>query len=74
MSLKEKIEIIIYFFQLWFSKDWWEYLLKPRADDEYSWFTVIKCRIQGHPHGVIWYNASGYEPNMSCKECGDDRG
>lgn len=57
-----------------FDKDYWKYMFAPRAYDDMSWLTVLWCRYKGHPHGVVWYNASGNEPDMSCKNCGDDLG
>ena len=54
---------------------WLKYLFAPRRwGNEVSWFTVIKCRWQGHPHGVLWFNPSGMEPDMTCTNCGDDLG
>lgn len=33
------------------------------------------CRLYGHqPHGVVWYNPGGFEPDMSCRNCGEDLG
>lgn len=55
----------------WFTKSWWEYLLAKKDEDE-SWWTVINCRRRGHPYGVIWYSSYGTEPDMTCKNCGDD--
>ncbi len=57
----------------WFTREWWRYLLEPR-NEEYSWFEVIRCRANGHPCGVAFYNAMGFEPDMTCKGCGDDLG
>lgn len=34
---------------------------------------AIQCRLLGHT-GVVWYNASGFEPNMECRRCGKDLG
>lgn len=31
------------------------------------------CRARNHPAGVVWYS-SGYEPDMTCRECGEDLG
>lgn len=56
-----------------FNLNFWKYLLKKKSKD-YSWFEVIKCRYQGHERGVVWYNTHGYEPDMTCKGCGDDLG
>jgi hypothetical protein len=48
-----------------------KYLFEKKNPD-YSWFRVLKCRIQGHKKGVIWYNVSGIEPDMTCRGCGDN--
>ena len=37
-------------------------------------FGRVLCEMQGHPPGVVWYNAGGYEPDMRCKRCGKDLG
>jgi len=34
---------------------------------------AIICRYRGHP-GVVWYNPNGSEPDMHCRNCGDDLG
>lgn len=58
---------------------------KPVYDDCYGYrwhwldrqrtrLDTIICRWRGHPCGVVWYNLGGYEPNMTCKNCGDDLG
>jgi hypothetical protein len=57
----------------WFTRDWWRYLLAPREWGHVSWPRTILCRLRGHPAGVYWYS-SGFEPDMHCKECGDDLG
>lgn len=53
------------FYQYLFSNlDWCEgYLHKIK---------VVVCRIKGHPRGPIYYNVNGFEPDMSCKDCGDE--
>lgn len=53
----------------WFSISWWTYLFK-----DCSGFRNFFCRISGHKAGVIWYNVNGLEPNMECKNCGEDLG
>ena len=53
----------------WFRLEWWEYLLKSPLSLRAFW-----CRCRHHPFGVIWYNVSGLEPDMSCTNCGDDLG
>ena len=58
----------------WFTKGWWQYLLEPKCKDV-SWLTAIWCRVRGHPAGVVWFTLSDrLEPDMSCKDCGDDLG
>jgi hypothetical protein len=37
-------------------------------------FRALLCRMRGHRCGVVWYNMSGYEPDMHCRNCGDDLG
>lgn len=49
------------------------YLFAPNKQHWVSWPSLIRCRWRGHPAGVIWYKA-GYEPDMRCKNCGDDLG
>jgi len=61
----------------WFNKEWYKYLFAkkdPYWSDEVSWFTVLQCRYKGHPYGVVYYNATGLEPDYHCKNCGDDLG
>lgn len=58
----------------WFHRDWWSYLLAPRMWGYVSWPRTIWCRMKGHPAGVYWFNPSGFEPDMHCKNCGDDLG
>ncbi len=57
----------------WFTKSYWQYLLEKKSPD-YSWWEVIICRMRAHPAGVFWYNANGFEPDMTCRGCGDDLG
>jgi hypothetical protein len=60
---------IFNFISTWTSYSWWLYLLeRPR-----NWQRFI-CRIKGHPEGVRWYNVGGTEPDMRCKNCGDNLG
>jgi len=47
---------------------WWRYVLFP-----WKGFRVMWCRAKGHA-GVIWYNPNGLEPDMHCKQCGEDLG
>ena len=58
----------------WFSIYWWKYLTEKRRDGDESWIAVIKCRLTNHPKGVVWFNYTGFEPDMHCRDCGDDLG
>lgn len=65
----------------WFTRSWWRYLFAPVPRNRYGFFgrlrdrwTSFICRARGHPYGVVWYNPSGFEPDMTCKNCGDDLG
>lgn len=56
------------FHAAWFTKDWWKFLLgNPISIRNFI------CRMRGHA-GVVFYNCSGYEPDMTCKFCHDDLG
>lgn len=57
----------------WFSIEWWGYLLEKPAP-ETSGIKAFWCRMRGHPNGVWYYNPNGSEPDMTCKDCGDDLG
>lgn len=49
---------------------WYQYLFKPWGGLGTAW-----CRLRGHPSGVVWYtNSTATEPDMHCKNCGDDLG
>mgnify|MGYP001062513248 CR=1 FL=1 len=74
--MKEFFDKLYFKFHLWwFTFGWWQYLFeKKNSDYDYSWWTVIKCRISGHKCGVYWYTSTGFEPDMTCKGCGDDLG
>lgn len=56
----------------WLTKDWWVYLLGKT--NGCGLLTAAICRAKGHPCGVVWDNPSGSEPDMTCKNCGDDLG
>lgn len=61
----------------WLTKGWWNYILQAvDTDGERIGFRLRAyiCRWRGHPHGVVFYNASGLEPDMHCKNCADDLG
>lgn len=50
----------------WFTKSWYQYLFEKPCN-----IRTIICRARGHA-GVIFYNPSGSEPDMTCKFCDDD--
>ncbi|MEK6833381.1 MAG: hypothetical protein AABY32_05015 [Nanoarchaeota archaeon] len=53
----------------WFTISWWEYLLEKCEGWDNFW-----CRVKGHPHGIVFYNPNGLEPDTHCKDCGEDIG
>jgi len=54
----------------WLTISWWIFLFEsPRYSNIVK--TAI-CRSRGHPSGVWWYNSNGLEPDMHCKNCGDN--
>lgn len=58
----------------WFRFDWYKYLFSNLSEFDDGYFhklQVIYCRMKGHPAGPVWYNPSGWEPDMTCKNCGD---
>lgn len=63
---------IINYINPWYYSGYIQYLFSDLTwcDSLQHQIQVIFCRIKGHPNGVIWYS-SGYEPDMSCKDCGD---
>ena len=57
----------------WFDKYWYQYLFAKFDDRKYCpWYTHLWCRMNGHPFGPWYFNANGFEPDMHCKECGDE--
>jgi hypothetical protein len=48
------------------------YLLHKPRPQETPWPKLIICRWRGHKDGVIWTNITGLEPDMHCKNCGED--
>ncbi len=62
-------------FSKWLSISWYQYLftdLKWADDGRFHKLEVILCRIKGHPRGRVFFNAGGWEPDNSCKDCGDE--
>ena len=58
---------------VWFTLPFVEYLLE-RPTGHIGWFRTMLCRLRGHPAGVWWFNPGGLEPDMHCRNCGDDLG
>jgi hypothetical protein len=64
----------------WLSSEWYRYLFDfgavagawPMALSLNDKFRIILCRIKGHPNGPVFYNLYTLEPDMSCKDCGDE--
>lgn len=57
----------------WFDRWWYKYLFAKADDPTYcSWVHRLWCRMNGHPSGCWYYNANGFEPDYTCKECGDE--
>jgi hypothetical protein len=52
----------------WFHIWWYKFLFT-----DYKGLRNLWCRIRGHHGGVVWYS-SGLEPDMTCKDCGEDLG
>jgi len=62
----------IYFYQYLFAKaDNPKWSSNNRIID---FWNRLKCRINRHPCGCIFYNPSGYEPDGRCINCGDEIG
>lgn len=77
MKTKELIKIAFkrVRFITWFNVYFWIYLLEKGTNRNYcSKWHRFWCRAANHPCGVWWYSAGGHEPDMTCKECGDDLG
>lgn len=62
----------------YFYPGFWQYVFEPvktRYNDErFYQLRVWWCRLRGHPSGIVFYNPSGYEPDYTCKGCGEDLG
>jgi hypothetical protein len=57
----------------WLSISWYIYLFeKPFHSRNWSTrFSRLVCRVNGHP-GPVWTNMNGLEPDMHCKNCGEE--
>lgn len=51
----------------WFTIGWYAYLFRGCTG-----LTNLICRATGHSCGVVWFNASGLEPDLHCRRCGED--
>lgn len=58
----------------WFTKEWWACLFAPRGfmNNDVWLIKVLWCRLRNHPYPITWYNPSGWEPDYTCTNCGDD--
>lgn len=54
---------------VWLDYHWWRYVFAKHEGILNIW-----CRMRGHPNGVVWYRSYGLEPDMCCKDCGEDLG
>ena len=53
----------------WFTWQWYAYLFK-----DCTGLRNFICRAKGHPYGVWYYNPDGLEPDMRCRNCGENLG
>lgn len=70
----------------WLTLSWWRYLFTaqttyapgsvyPRRPVWVTGWRHFLCRVRDHPCGVWWYTGpTADEPDMTCRECGDDLG
>ena len=57
------------------SYQWWHYLLIDLDTKGCcTKWEHIKCRMKGHPNGIVYINPGGYEPDTTCKDCGEELG
>ena len=43
------------------------------ANNTLNW-TILWCRIKGHPRGIVYFRSWGDCPDTRCKDCGEDIG
>ncbi len=59
----------------WFFKDFYtDYLFRKQFNTQSPTLSMVFCRLFNHPHGAVYYNSYGLEPDMDCKFCGEDLG
>ena len=57
----------------YFSISYLKYLFAEKSPGcDINFLQVVVCRAKGHPCGVWYYNPLNLEPDMRCKNCGDD--
>ena len=67
MRIKMKKKLNVLYQQFRKSVMWYRYLFaKPLS------LRAVICRWNGHKCGVVWYNPGGLEPDMHCRNCGDN--
>jgi len=57
------------FFALW----WWRGFLHCR-NFGYGLWRNVWCWTRGYHGNVWWHNAAGLEPDMRCRDCGENLG
>ena len=57
----------------WVRWGWWSYVLEKPEHRGARYWTVVWCRLRGHPAGIVYYNFApdAIEPDYSCKNCGE---
>jgi hypothetical protein len=68
---RKKINFFVIIYKILFSKIFRQWLFQKHDPFYGSKFKAIICRLKNHPNGVFW-NSLGDEPDMTCKDCGDD--
>jgi len=62
-----KLDPVAEFVRVWTDPGWWLYLLRDCRGPRH-----FICRVRNHPAGVVWHNPGGIEPDMHCRNCGED--
>ena len=62
------------------TEPWQYYFGPPHADTPHPWtylgnrvqtyLKTVRCRLRGHA-GQVFYNPGGFEPDESCRNCGE---
>jgi hypothetical protein len=65
----------------WLNFYFYQYLFAKVDNPKWSsnnifidWLIRLKCRINGHSCGCIYYNPGGEDPDGRCIQCGDEIG